>query len=260
MQQPERHAGGTNTRSRLNPIVTVGLVQFTPVSHVLVLTLLAALSWATLEPNPARIAAFGLSPATGVGLVLLAYVILQTGRIVHEAGRALASVRTGRKLRALRLTPLLMMTDWPPDELWRAPDTSRRVTAAAGTFAQMLFGAVLLLAAGSAGSHWAAPVQEAVFLCGVFHLAGLANLLPTPDSDGHILFGAAWRTRPSWLVVLAATVAQIVVPLAITAVRFDQGLVRAYVTSMTAPSNLVPLVLAFLILPFVARRHLFPPR
>jgi hypothetical protein len=101
-------------------------------------------------------------------------------------------------------------------------------------------------------------VQKVVFLTGLLHVTAVANLLLVQDSDGHVLSGRAWRTRPSWLSLLVATLTQFVVPLALTALCFEQGLVRAYLSSLMTPSNMVPLILALLLLPFAARRFLLP--
>ena len=243
---------------RLNPVVSVGVVEFMPVGHVVAATALAVLTWAVAETNPDETAALGLSSATAVALFLMAYALVQTGRVAHEAGHALAGVSTGRKLTAVRLTPLRMMADWPPNELWDAPASSRRLTAAAGSMSELLFGAALILAVTTLGTQWASPVQEVVLLAGILHVSAVANLLPVQGSDGHVLFGTAWRTRPSWLSLLVAQLPQIAVPVALTALLFEQGIVRGYLSSLMTPSNLVALVLAFLLLPFAARRFLLP--
>jgi hypothetical protein len=90
---------------RLNPLVSVGVVEFMPVGHVVVAAALTVLTWAVAESNRDETAALGLSSATAVALFLMAYALVQTGRVAHEAGHPLAGSSTGRKLTAVRLTP-----------------------------------------------------------------------------------------------------------------------------------------------------------
>jgi len=141
----------------------------------------------------------------------------------------------------VRLTPLAMSVEWPPSELWSAPVESRRLTAAAGSVAQVAFGAILVGVGTLYADQWAAVVRETLFLCGVFHIAAVVNLVPVAPSDGHIFFGFAWRTRPAWLSVVVTVLLALLSPLALTAAQFEQGYVRAYLTSFIATGGLVPL-------------------
>ena len=180
--------------------------------------------------------------------------------MVHEAGHGLAGVATGRYPTSVRLTPLLMVTDFPDGELETAPLTSRRLIALAGSAVEAGFGLVLLASRVAVGQSWAPLVQETVFLCGVVHVAALANLLPVAQMDGHLLFGRAWHTRPAWLGLLAVVLLMFPMSLAVTALGFPHGYIRAYVTWLSTPSGYVPFALAALIILPVTRHLLFPSR
>jgi len=243
----------------LDPVVTLGKVQITPLSHLLVPAVLGFLAWGAVEQNGVQAADLGLTSTGAIGLALLLYVLLQAGRLVHEAGHVFVGLRTGRHLAAVRLTPLLMMAEWPPNELWHAPVRSRRLTAAAGSGGQMALGVALLVGAAMLANRWSPLVHEIVFLCGALHVAAVGNLLPVAHTDGHIFFGSAWNTRPPWLSLVACVLLAFPAPLAITAGQFEHGFVRAYLGSLITTDGLVPLVLAVLLLPILARRLLFPP-
>jgi hypothetical protein len=142
----------------------------------------------------------GLTTANAPAVALLLYGLLQGGRLVHEAGHAFAvGVRAGLHLIRLRLTLLFMGADFPDEALWQATANTRRPTAVAGSVVQAAFGMILLLIARLLWQQWPTIVHETVFLCGVLHIAALANLLPVAQADGHLLFGRAWFSRRPWL-------------------------------------------------------------
>ena len=151
---------------RIDPVLTLGIVQITPIGHMLAPAIVALLAWAAVERNQATANLLGISSDEGVLVALLAYLLLQVGRVVHEVGHAVTGVYTGRRLLAVRLTPLFMAVEWPSNVLWHAPRASRRLTAAAGSSAQVTFGLALLAAAGAFGLGWPPVVHEAIVLSG----------------------------------------------------------------------------------------------
>ena len=230
-------------------------------THAVAMAVLGFIAWsAALQISDATALALGLNTTSAPVTAWLLYALLQAGRMVHEAGHALAGVVTGRYPRSVRLTPLLMVTDFPDGELETAPVISRRLIALAGSTVEAGFGLALLASAIAIGQYWAPVVQETVYLCGVVHVAALANLLPGPQMDGHVLFGRAWHTRPAWLGLLAVVLLMFPLPLAVTALNFPHGYIRAYVAWLSTPSGYVPLALGALIIFPITRRLLFPPQ
>jgi hypothetical protein len=75
---------------------------------VLAIAVLGLLAWsAALQVSFA--AALGLTSTNAPAVAVLLYTLVQAGRIIHEAGHALAGVATGRQPRLVRLTPLLIL-------------------------------------------------------------------------------------------------------------------------------------------------------
>jgi hypothetical protein len=96
---------------RIDPVLTLGIVQITPMGHMLAPAIVALLAWAAVEQNQATANLLGISSDEGVLVTLLAYVLVQVGRVVHEVGHAVTGVYTGRRLLAVRLTPLFVAVE-----------------------------------------------------------------------------------------------------------------------------------------------------
>ena len=171
----------------------------------------------------------------------LAYLLLQGGRAIHEAGHALVGQRLGLDPQAIRFGLLRMAVDFPDGAVWLAHPTTRRRTALAGSLAQAGFGLSLLVISAA----WSRPgPSELIWLIGLVHVAALANLLPVDGADGAYLVAAAWRARPAWLPVLLVVLLQAGLPLLGTALRFSGGVVHAELVGFSSPGDVLSVGLA----------------
>ena len=186
----------------------------------------------------------------------LAYVLLQGGRAIHEAGHALVGRHLGLDPHTIRIGPLRMAVDFPDGAVWSASPPARRRTALAGAVAQAVFGGCLLVA--STAWSWPGP-SELIWLIGLVHVAALANLLPVDGADGAYLVAAAWRARPAWLPVVLAVLLQAGLPLVGTAVRFESGVVHAELLGFSGPSDVLSVGLALGLAVPVTRRVIDGP-
>jgi hypothetical protein len=186
----------------------------------------------------------------------LAYLLLQGGRAIHEAGHALVGQRLGLCPRAIRLGLLRMAVDFPDGAVWSAHPTTRRRTALAGSLAQAVFGLGLL----AISAAWSRPgPSELIWLIGLVHLAALANLLPVDGADGAYLVAGAWRARPAWLPVVVAVLLQAGLPLLGTALRFQGGVVHAELVGFSGPGDVLTVGVALGLAVPVTRRVIDGP-
>jgi hypothetical protein len=87
-----------------NVVIRIGCVEVPVAAHMLAIAVLGLLAWsAALQVSDA--AALGLTSTNAPAVAVLLYTLLQAGRIIHEAGHALAGVATGT-FATLELDPL----------------------------------------------------------------------------------------------------------------------------------------------------------
>jgi hypothetical protein len=241
-----------------NVVIRIGCVEVPITAHVLAIAVLGLLAWsAALQVSDA--AALALTSTNAAAVAVLLYTLLQAGRIIHEAGHAVAGVATGRRPRLVRLTPLLTVTDIPDWQLEPAHARGRRLIGLAGSTLEAGFGLVFLASGRSLWGVLGARRAGNRVLVRRGHVAALANLLPIRQMDGALLFGRAWQTRPAWLGLSLVVLLTFPARLVLTALYFPHGYTHAYLTWLTTPSGYVPLALAALIL-FPLTRHLLMPR
>jgi hypothetical protein len=146
---------------------------------------------------------------------------------------------------------------WQSSELWQAPRASRRLTAAAGSAAQVAFGIGLLASAGSfrtQSRRWCMRRSSCRELC----TRRRRQSVSSAEDRWPCPFWADLERSIELAGTCARHAAGDAGPLLIAALQFGHGVVRAYLSSLVSGSCLMPLLLALVALPAISRRVLLP--
>ena len=206
---------------RLSPRVRLGLVEISPVRHLLLIGGVWLMG-----------AAIGLPDAFGFSV--LVYTLFQGARALSEGARAAAAVRLGGRVVRICLAPLVQV------ELSETAH-ARRGAAAAGIAVRIALGLGLVRAAASAGSSWPVGTPETVTLLGWLYVEGsLLGLLPFSgdDFEGALLWGRSWAVRPAWLPYALLVLVGLGCA-GMTAMQFPSGYLRAWLTELAQPAPLL---------------------
>jgi Zn-dependent protease len=204
---------------------------------------------------------YDMDPLAALCVGVLIYALYAGGRLLHEAGHAVAGLSRGLPLERVEVGALRAAAYWPDEALLKAPAGTRRLVAAAGSAVQFVLGIALLCMAAVYGHGWSPFVQEVVYLGGLLNVCGLFNLLPLWRADGEYLFGWAWRVRPAWLGGLPTTLAIFLLPFGTTAARFPTGWTATLMAELLkSPSGLAMLAVLSGLVAWMIDRWVFPNR
>jgi len=197
---------------------------------------------------------YDIEPLAALPIGVLVYALYAGGRLVHEAGHALAGLSRGLPLERVEFGALRAAAHWPDGSLAAAPANARRLVAVSGS-------AALLALAAIFGPTWSPFVREIVVLGGLVNVCGLFNLLPVWRSDGEYLFGWAWRVRPAWVGAVPGPIAMYLLAFGATAAQFPHGWTAAMMGQLLkSPSGLAVLAVASGLVAWIIDRWVFPNR
>jgi Zn-dependent protease len=237
-----------------------GYLEFVPRVHIMGIVVGWFVALGAVLPQ-SELHVYDMEPLAALPIGVLVYALYAGGRLVHEAGHAVAGLSRGLPLERVEFGAFRAAADWPDGSLAAAPASARRLVAVSGSAAQFALGTALLALAAIFGRTWSPFVWEIVALGGLVNVCGLFNLLPVWRSDGEYLFGWAWRVRPAWLAAVPGTMAMYLLAFGTTAVQFPHGWTAAMMAQLfKSPSGLAVLAVASGLVAWIIDRWVFPNR